>query len=118
MQGTIFIEDFILHCSIGITEKEKAAVQEIVVNIFLTVDPEKAVHTDDIADTVSYSIIHSQIGELVKKSRFNLLETLASKIADICLQDSHVKKVKVSVKKPQRYSDVKAVGVVIEKNKI
>lgn len=117
MQGTVFIEDLVLLCHIGITPEERKKQQKIVVSVYMHSDMEKAAVTDDLNETVNYSTIRSQLLKMAQDSRFNLLEKLAAKIADICLSDCHVMNVKVIVKKPQRYEDVNAVGCVVEKER-
>ena len=117
MYGKVVIEDLILECHIGVTGVEKKKRQKLLVSVFMDFDPAMAIKTDDLKDTINYSTIHTQILDLAKTSFFNLIETFASEITEICLQQLFVTKVKVVVKKPHLYEDVKSVGVVIEKEK-
>ena len=53
----IFIKDLSARGIIGVHSEEREKPQEIVINIILFVDTTNAGQSDDIADTVSYSMI-------------------------------------------------------------
>ena len=55
------------------------------------------------------------IRKIVATGHINLVETLAELIADRCLEDPRVKKVKVRVEKMDVFADATSVGVEIER---
>eukprot|EP00002_Diphylleia_rotans_P037729 TRINITY_DN8462_c0_g1_i1.p1 TRINITY_DN8462_c0_g1~~TRINITY_DN8462_c0_g1_i1.p1 ORF type:complete len:145 (-),score=24.20 TRINITY_DN8462_c0_g1_i1:99-533(-) len=86
----------------GVYAEEKTLGQKFRVDVSLQCDLLKAGQTDNLQDTVNYGQIYRSIQEIVEGAPCNLLETVASKIADkILSQHTSVSKVTVSVEKPQ-----------------
>ena len=113
----IIIKNLKLRCIIGINPDERKHKQEVVINMAIWADFSKAAKTDDIADTVNYRTLNKRVIRLVEGSRFNLLERLAGKIADECLECDAVEKVKVRVEKPGALRSAESVGVEITKGR-
>lgn len=84
----------------GVFEHERIDGQEFVVDAVLAVDVAAAARSDDLADTVDYGALAHRIAAIVEGEPVNLIETLASRIADTCLADSRVASVEVRVHKP------------------
>ena len=85
------------HAIHGVYESERVSPQRFIVDVDLTSSfPED----DDLAGTVDYSVLVSRIAEVVLGEPVNLIETLASRIADLCLADDLVSEVTVRVSKP------------------
>lgn len=110
----IFIRDLALRCIIGIYPEERRAAQDIVINIELETDVRRAAETDSIDDTVDYKSIKKRIIAMVEVSSFGLIETLASRIADLCLDSPGVRRASVTLDKPGalRFATSVAVQVV------
>jgi dihydroneopterin aldolase len=84
----------------GVFEHERLDGQEFVVDAVLSVDVSRAAATDDLADTVDYGSLAHRIAAIVEGEPMNLIETLAGRIADVCLDDTRVESVEVRVHKP------------------
>ncbi|MDH5681216.1 MAG: dihydroneopterin aldolase [Spirochaetota bacterium] len=110
----IRIKNLHLKGIIGIYEQEKLEPQDIVVNVEMDVDVQKAVISDNIADTIDYDGITERITELVAGSEYNLLETLAQKMLDIVMEDYRVLKGRVEVDKPQAIPRADSVSLCCE----
>ncbi len=107
----ILVSDLELLASIGIYDEEKKQKQRVIINIEAeTTFPEEAIANDDIKGTVSYEDIVNKIKELLSQNHIELVETMAKKIADICLKYETVFNVRVRVEKPDIIADVKSVG--------
>lgn len=117
MTDRIQIKDLILRTIIGVNDEERHKRQDVVINFTLYADTRPAGQSDDIADTVNYSTITKQVVQLVEGSRFFLVEKMAAEIADICLQNKRVERVKVSVEKPGAVRFARSVGVTIERER-
>lgn len=115
MSDQIQIQDLFLRTIIGINEKERHKRQDVLINITLYVDTRAAGASDDIADAVNYRTLTKQVIELVEGSHFYLVEKMAEEIAHICLRDSQVERVRVSVEKPGALRFARSVGVTIER---
>lgn len=114
----ILIKDLVLKCILGVNEVERKVKQNVAINIVIWSDFTEAVNTDDIRKTVNYKDVKNDVTKLVEKSEFFLVETLAEKIAQICLRHERVNKVKVSVEKPSALSYARSVGVELVRKKV
>ena len=110
---TLFINDLIIPCILGVFDYERTDKQNVIINIELSIDTKKAAKTDDVNDTVSYHDIANQIYDMVSNSQFSLLEKLAQAVADSCLQDKRVAQVKVHIEKPKALKQAKSSAIEI-----
>lgn len=110
----IFIRDLALRCIIGIYPEERREKQDIVINLEMQCDLRKAGRSDDLNDTVDYKQIKKAVLELVEGSKFQLIEALAERIADLALADEKVHGVVVTIDKPGalRFAKSSAVSIV------
>jgi dihydroneopterin aldolase len=84
----------------GVLAAEKELGQVFLVDVDLGVDTRAAAAADDLARTVNYGTLATRVVEVVGGEPFDLLETLAQRIADTCLDDPKVTDVEVTVHKP------------------
>lgn len=70
------------------------------VDLTLWLDLAQAGQSDNIADTSDYRKAIEAVKQLVKTSKFALVERLASAIADSILKDDRVQQVQVRLSKP------------------
>ncbi len=111
--GKIFIRDLLLRCVIGINEFERKEKQDVVVNVEIWSDLTSAAKTDNIKETVDYREINKNIIKLVENSKFFLVEALAENVAQVCMRNQQVRKVRVTVEKPGALRFARSVGVEI-----
>ena len=109
----IYIRDLKFRCIVGINEDERIEKQDVVANVTLSADLTQACLSDNIDDTVDYKMLTKQILLMAEHSRFLLVEALAQAVANICLADERVQKVKVCVEKPTALRFARTVGVEI-----
>lgn len=109
----IHIRDLRARCLVGTNPNERVNKQDVVVNITLYADLRKAGRSDDIADTVDYKAVKQAVLALVEGSSFLLVERLAEAIADACLAQAGVRRVRVLVEKPAALRFARTVGVEI-----
>jgi len=85
----------------GYLPEEQVLGQWFEVDVKLWLDISTAAQTDAITDTLDYRCVISLIQNLVKTSKFILLERLVGTIADSILQQSdRITQVQVIVSKP------------------
>ncbi len=113
----IHIRDLLVRCIVGIYDEERAAKQDVVINITLYADFSAACHSDHIEDTVDYKRIKKQVVAMVENSQYFLLEKLADAIAGICLNDPKVRRVQVCVDKPGALRFARTVAVEITRER-
>ncbi len=109
----IYIRDLAIRCIIGVNQDERAEKQDVVINVILFTDTRKAGRTDALEDSVDYKRVKKAILSLVESSEFLLIEKLADEIAKVCLDDSKVQKVNVTVDKPAALRYTRSVAVEI-----
>jgi len=109
----ILIKDLMLRCVIGLSEEERREKQDVLINLILWTDLRRAAASDSIQDAVDYSALKKRIITLVEGSQYHLAETLADRIASLCLEQNAVQQVQVTVEKPTALRFAHSVGVEI-----
>jgi dihydroneopterin aldolase len=85
----------------GVNDWEKIEPQRFEVDVELALDVRAAATGDDIARTVDYRGVYETVGSVVEGQSFDLIETLAERIAhDVLAADARVDEVVVRVRKP------------------
>ncbi|HEY2505414.1 MAG TPA: dihydroneopterin aldolase [Streptosporangiaceae bacterium] len=85
----------------GVYEHERQAGQEFVVDAVLWVDTASAAAADDLSQTADYGAITNQLAAVIAGEPVALIETLAARLAAVCLATEAVREVEVTVHKPQ-----------------
>ena len=84
----------------GVLEFERREGQIFKVDLVLGMDTRTAARSDDLHDTVDYGTLVAAVRKAVETDPVDLIETLAQRIADVCLTDSRVQWTEVTVHKP------------------
>src|SRR4028118_1777687 len=84
----------------GVYPQERAHGQQFLVDVVLMLDTSLAAGSDDVSDTVHYGELAAEVLAVVEGEPVSLLETLAARIATVCLRHSRVEDVEVTVHKP------------------
>ncbi len=109
----VFVRDLMLDALIGVHRHEKRQHQRVRVNLDLAVREGDA--KDRLDAVVCYEKIVVGVRALVGEGHVNLVETLAERIAALCLQDARVQSARVRVEKLDVFEDAASVGVEIER---
>ena len=84
----------------GVLGFERREGQIFEVDVVLGLDTRTAARSDDLHDTVDYGTLVAAVRKAVETDPVDLIETLAQRIADVCLTDSRVQWTEVTVHKP------------------
>ena len=84
----------------GVFPKEREEGQTFIVDLVLGLDTRPAAADDDLAKTVHYGIVAEEAVAVVEGEPVDLVETLAARIAQVCLKHEMVQEVEVCVHKP------------------
>ncbi|MBT2207581.1 MULTISPECIES: dihydroneopterin aldolase [Actinomadura] len=84
----------------GCLPAERELGQEFVVDVVLGLDTRPAAEGDDLSRTVDYGSLADRLVAAVQGDPVNLIETLAERLAKICLEDATVVEAEVTVHKP------------------
>lgn len=85
----------------GVFDFERRDGQEFVVDVVLELDTRPAARSDELADTVDYGALAQGLAQVIEGEPVNLIETLAARLADVCLGDARVGAAVVTIHKPQ-----------------
>jgi dihydroneopterin aldolase len=110
----VFVRDLVVPCSIGIYPREKGLRRRVRVNAELAV-AEPISGNDDFAEAVNYETVVAGIKAIAEGGHINLVETLADRIATLCLTDRRVTAVRIVVEKLDVYPETESVGVLLER---
>lgn len=84
----------------GVYPHERRDGQEFIVDAVLTVDTGPAAVTDDLSRTVDYGAVAAGLAAVVTGDPVQLIETLAERLAQVCLSERPVREVEITVHKP------------------
>jgi dihydroneopterin aldolase len=90
-----------VHGRHGVFDFERRDGQDFVVDVILELDLTVAAASDDVTDTVHYGELAGRLAEVIAGEPVNLIETLAERLAAVCLADARVAAATVTVHKPQ-----------------
>ncbi len=111
----IFISDLRIETIIGIYDWERRVRQTVSLDLEMAADIRAAAATDSIEDTLNYKAVAKRLIAYVEASEFQLVETLAEKIAGIVIDEFHVSWLRLKLHKPGALRGSRDVGVLIER---
>ncbi len=89
-----------VHGHHGVFDFERRDGQEFIIDLVLGLDTRPAAENDDLQETVDYGTLVDDVRSAVAHDPVDLIETLAQRIADVCLLNALVEDVEVTVHKP------------------
>ena len=111
----IFLSELKVDTIIGIWDWERRMRQTVIIDLEMSADIARAAATDEVVDTLNYKSVAKRVQSFVADSSFQLVETLAERIAAIIRDEFDVAWVKVRVNKPGAIRGSRSVGVLIER---
>lgn len=119
----MFVRDLVVNAHIGVYAHEQGRTQRVRVNLDLTVEDLPAtglsrpgIGADDLNRVVDYDTIINAVRNIIAAGHVQLVETLAERVAEACLQDPRIHTVKVMVEKLDVFPDASSVGVEIKRH--
>ena len=112
----IFIRDLQMSCRIGLTKAERRNRQRLAINLDMEVMPSR-VRRDRITEVVDYTDIIGDVRRICLESEVRLLESLAERLAEVCLVDARIVSVRVRVEKLDLVPEAGGVGLEIERRR-
>ena len=111
----VFVRDLVLPCLIGVHRHEQDGRQRVRINLDLEVIESDGPIQDRLANVMCYEALVADVRALVGAGHVNLVETLAERIAAVCLANADVRAARVRVEKLDVFADAASVGVEIER---
>jgi len=113
----IFLKNLEIETVIGIYDWERKIKQTVVLDLEMATDISKAAASDHIDDTLDYKAVAKRLIQYVGDAKFELVETLTEKVAEIILNEFNVPWVKVVLNKQGAIRGAQGVGIIIERGK-
>jgi 7,8-dihydroneopterin aldolase/epimerase/oxygenase len=111
---TLFIRDLEVSAIIGGDSWERLVKQTLVFDVEMTADVSKAASTDNLEDALDNIEVANSIQKFVGDSEFQLVETVAERVAELILTEFDITWLRLKLTKPRPLSGELAVGVTIE----
>ncbi len=116
MTDKIFLTDLRVKAVLGIWQWERAAPQTVSIDLEMATDVAAAAAQDHIDGALDYRAVAKRLVQFVEASEFQLVETLAERVAEIVISEFTVPWVKVTVHKPWAVRGSRDVGICIERS--
>lgn len=113
----VYIRDLRIETVIGIYDWEREIRQTVSLDLEMGADIRRAAGSDSIEDALDYKSVAKRLIQYVGDAEFQLVETLAERIADIVLHEYDVPWMKLRLSKPGAVTGSQDVGVIIEREK-
>ena len=108
------IEGLRFECVIGVTDLERRAPQEIVVNVKVKIDFSKAAASDTICDTVDYRRIAEAVVAVGRRSEFQLIEALSDHLCRTVFEKfPSVQAVRLELEKLRALSAARSIKAIV-----
>ena len=111
----VYIKGLKTDAVIGVYDWERGIRQTLVLDLELASDNRAAAANDAIEDAVDYDAISGRILAYVADSEFELIETLAERVAAIVLDEFDISWLRLKLSKPDAVAEADDVGVIIER---
>lgn len=111
----IFLRNLRIETIIGIFDWERKVKQTVFFDIEMATDIRKAATSDHIDDTLDYKSLSKAMIDFVEQSSFQLVETLAEKVAELIINDFNVPWLKLTLNKKGALRHADDVGIIIER---
>jgi dihydroneopterin aldolase len=113
----IYLHDLKIECVIGIWDWERKIRQSVIIDLDMGFDIRRAAQSDAIDDTLNYKAVAKRLQEFVGASQFQLVETMAERVAEILLAEFRLTWVRVRINKRGAVRGAGDVGVLIERER-
>jgi dihydroneopterin aldolase len=114
----IFLRGLAVDCIIGFIDWERRVKQKVVIDLEMAVDCRQAAVRDEVDFTLNYKTVAKRVIAFVEGSSFNLVETLAERIAELILAEFGIGWVRLTLSKPGAIRGSRDVGVTIERKRV
>lgn len=107
----VLIRGLKVDATIGIHDWEKQIKQPVVLDLDLSFDCSLAGQSDHIKDALDYYTVSQKLTHMISLSSFELIEALAEKCCQMLLANFPIKKVKITLHKPEAVPNAESVAV-------
>ena len=118
MGNKIRLKNIQLYGTHGVTDAEKKDGQQFEIDIEITSSINRLKNSDDIDKTIDYRDLYESVRSIFFEKEYNLIESLANKIATSITKKFNVSTCKIVIRKPDAPIDgiLEAVEVEVQSN--
>jgi dihydroneopterin aldolase len=113
----IFIRDLRLDARVGFHKRERHAAQTLRLDLEIGIAQNAVFTSDRVADCIDYDTVVERVRALLAEGHFNLVETVADRIARLLLDEFGAAFARVSVAKLGVMQGAGLVGVSVERRR-
>lgn len=111
----IYLNDLRIDTVIGVYDWERRVKQRIILDLEMATDIRQAAASDSLDDTLNYKAVAKRLIDFVSHSEYQLVETLAERIAEIVLNEFNVPWLRLRLNKQGAVRGARDVGIIIER---
>lgn len=111
----VYISQLRADTVIGVYDWERSVRQSVLLDLELACDNRRAAASDRVADALDYAAVAARVVSFIEGSDFQLIETMAERVAAIILAEFGVPWLRLRLAKPGAVAAAREVGVVIER---
>jgi len=116
-EDRLFLRGLTCECVIGFIDWERRVRQTVLIDLEFPTDCARAAVSDAVADAIDYKQVAKRVLAFVSDSQFQLIETLAHRLALLLLAEFPLAWVRVALSKPGAIRHSRDVGVSIERHR-
>jgi len=113
----IFIRDLRLDARVGFHKRERHAAQTLRLDLEIGIANDAVFTSDRVADCIDYDTVVERVRALLGEQHFNLVETIADRIARLLIDELGAGFARVSVAKLGLMKGAGLVGVSVERRR-
>lgn len=110
---TLNIKSLSVSTKIGVYSWEQRINQQLLIDITIPADFSSC--EDNLANTIDYAALCQMVTEFVQAQSFQLIESVANKVADLIQQEFKVINLTIAVSKPHAVKNAGTIQVVINR---
>ncbi|HEY7773355.1 MAG TPA: dihydroneopterin aldolase [Marinagarivorans sp.] len=111
----VFIKGLKTEGVIGVFDWEREIRQPLYVDVEMATDIRRAAKRDELELTLNYKAVCERIAVFVKESQFQLIETLAERLAALLRAEFAIVWLRLSIHKPGAIANAQDIGITIER---
>ncbi|MDH7943867.1 dihydroneopterin aldolase [Pseudohongiella sp. SYSU M77423] len=111
----VYVRELEIQTVIGIYDWERKIRQTVSLDLDMATDIRAAANTEDINNTLDYKAVSKRLIAFIEAAEFQLIETMAERVAELVLAEFPVNWLRLRVGKPGAVTGARDVGVIIER---
>lgn len=115
IKDRVLIESLTVYTTIGVYDWEKNIKQKLVLDLEMAWDNKPAGNSDNVEFCLDYFVVSQSITSFIEANKFELIETVAERVAQLVIEQFSVQWLKIKVSKPDAIANAGNVAVVIER---